>query len=234
MARVDSGWLYLDKNEAPKWCTIGQCVRITQINNGIDFVLSLIEGTRKGKDFSVWQRKSRLWVNKKDGYYKVLEHQINSIYLRFESNVAIHTTDGEEDIESDDYKETPPKPGLDPDTCTLEQAIDWAIRIEIDLLESRKVPQGWSSTITGLLERVEKREKNRNDKTKQSEELAKDPECKKIGTSESDILTNIINNSNTSPRDKMAALSRLNELDILSGKSDNGYNPIPVIIEIKD
>ena len=49
---------------------------------------------------------------------------------------------------------------------------------------------------------------------------------------EEETLYEIINSEKASARDKMAAQTRLRELDTLSGKGEGMYNPEPVIKEI--
>ena len=81
------------------------------------------------------------------------------------------------------------------------------------------------------MDKIKEREKDRRENPRQSL-LTNGTEPKK-DTTEIDLLYEIINSTAT-PKDRMAAQKRLNEIQKENGDSNTGYNPQPVLVEVPD
>lgn len=239
MALCKSGWLYFEKIEKPLWAKNGEYVHIHRKDD--DCIIAYCEMPRDGIDFQKWQGHRILARQLREGTYEVLSHSPFAVFLRFISEdtrrkfnpkeSAFNTDKTTENTQNQEQKDTPPEPELDPASCNAKDARQWLIWREYLLLKIGKVPQGWASVADAFLDRVKEREQQNR---KEAEKRAlTDGTIKAPPKSERDLLNEIISSPTTTPRDKMAAQTRLNELDAHENKnSDTNYAPEPIIKEI--
>lgn len=239
MALCKSGWLYFEKSEKPLWAKNGEYVHIHRKDD--DCIIAYCEMPRDGIDFQKWQGHRILARQLREGTYEVLSHSPFAVFLRFISEdtrrkfnpkeSAFNTDETTENTQNQEQKDIPPEPELDPASCNAKDARQWLIWREYLLLKIGKVPQGWASVADAFLDRVKEREQQNR---KEAEKRAlTDGTIKAPPKSERDLLNEIISSPTTTPRDKMAAQTRLNELDAHENKnSDTNYAPEPIIKEI--
>lgn len=240
MALCKSGWLYFEKSEMPLWAKDGEYVHFHRKDD--DCIIAYCETPRDGIDFQRWQKRRILARQLKEGTYEVLSHSPFAVFLRFISEdtrrkfnpkeSAFNTDETAENTQNPEpQKDIPPEPELDPASCNAKDARQWLIWREYLLLKIGKVPQGWASVADAFLDRVKEREQQNR---KEAEKRAlTDGTIKAPPKSERDLLNEIISSPTTTPRDKMAAQTRLNELDAHENKNSNtNYAPEPIIKEI--
>lgn len=249
MALCKSGWLYFERSEKPVWARNGEYVHIHRKDD--DCIIAYCEMPRDGIDFQKWQGHRILARQLREGTYEVLSHSPFAVFLRFISEDTRRkfnpkqpfygpgattentqqTEQTEQPSQQDSKQNIPPEPELDPSICNAKDARQWLIWREYLLLRMGKVPQGWASVADAFLDRVKEREQQNR---KEAEKYAlTDGTIKAPPKSERELLNEIITSPSTSPRDKMAAQTRLNELDAHENKnSDTNYAPEPIIKEI--
>lgn len=241
MALCKSGWLYFEKSEKPLWAKNGEYVHIHRKDD--DCIIAYCEMPRDGIDFQKWQGHRILARQLREGTYEVLSHSPFAVFLRFISDDTrrkfnpkesfYETNENAENTQQTEQPQQnlPKEPELDPASCNAKDARQWLIWREYLLLKIGKVPQGWASVADAFLDRVKEREQQNR---KEAEKRAlTDGTIKAPPKSERDLLNEIISSPTTTPRDKMAAQTRLNELDAHENKnSDTNYAPEPIIKEI--
>ena len=237
MAVCKSGWLYFDKSEMPLWAKDGQYVHLHQKDE--DWIVAYSENPRDTIDYQRWQRRRILARQMKSGTYEVLPHSPFAVFLLFVSDDTtrkhatntFNTEDTSEEKPKNDTQDTPPEPPLNPETCNAKDARQWLIWREYLLLKVGKVPQGWASVADAFLDRV--KERDQQSKKDAEKRALTDGKAKVAPKSERELLNEIISSPTTTPRDKMAAQTRLNEMDAQeSNKADGVYAPEPIIREI--
>ena len=241
MAVCKSNWLYFEKSEVPLWAKDGEWVHFHRKDD--DCIIAYCEVPRDGIDFQRWQKRRILARQLREGTYEVLPHSPFAVFLRFISEdtrrkfnpkaSTFNTAEETEKAEKQDTKQQdiPPEPELDPANCNAKDARQWLIWREYLLLKIGKVPQGWASVADAFLDRVKEREQQ--NKKEAEQHMLTDGTIRIPPKSERELLNEIISSPSTTPRDKMAAQTRLNELDAHENKSsDTNYAPEPIIKEI--
>lgn len=216
MASKRGPWLYFEKDELPAWAVDKRWTRTHKVlNTTDDWIISDWAEPRAGESYQKWDNGYRLFLTfLREGRYEVKEHGPTSVYLRFISP----DTDSTERYDKE----------FNPATATVQEARDWLIWREFKLLQKGKVPQGWANVSAAFLEKVKEREQARKSGEEQRQ-LTAGKEPPRIIKTEEETLHEIINSVNASPKDKMAAQARLNEINNKNGTADGAYNPEPVI-----
>lgn len=215
MAIKRSGWLYFDSEELPDWAKDGRWTRTHKVaNTQDDWIISDWAEAKAGESYQKWYGKRLQLSALRDGTYEVKVHGPTSVYLRYISPY----TDTTEKYDKE----------FNPATATVQEARDWLIWREFKLLQKGKVPQGWANVSAAFLQKVKEREQARKAGEEQKQ-LTTGKEPPKVIKTEEETLHEIINSVNASPKDKMAAQARLNEINNKNGTADNSYNPEPII-----
>lgn len=227
MAIGKSSWLYLSDDEIRDWMRGDDVwLRFHKVRDTrSDWILMTCEVPLKSPLYQKL-KGSRIhfdWLD--DGTYEVREHTPNSIYLAWVSKST------ERPKKNKEPEIDPAEPAFDPETATTAEARQWLIWREFKLLKNGRVPQGWASVSAAFLDKIKERDRDLRENPR-NPQLTNGVEPDK-GKSEIDLLYEIIN-SNASPKDRMAAQARLNELNNAKGDGANGYNPQPVIVEVSD
>lgn len=223
MAICKSGWLYFDKSELPAWAKDGEFVRMYRKGN--DWVIGYCENPGSGKEYQKWRKHRMSASQMRAGRYEVVYHSPFAVYLRFESE-STEKKEPEPNLDENPTGEPP----FDPATATAIDARQWLIWREFWLLKMGKVPQGWASAADAFLDRI--KERDSVNKTEADKRALTDG-SKPLPKTERELLNEIIASPTVSPRDKMQAQMRLNELDAQNGTAnDRLYNPEPIIKEI--
>lgn len=217
-------WLTLEPSEMPNWANHKSWARAWRTKDNPNDWIVMESATKASAVFyQQWEDNRIQFSFMSDGRYTVLEHGFNSIYLRYEGRV-------DDSKKSDDSFDPANEPDFNPASATAEQARQWLIWREYQLLRKGKVPQGWASVSDSFMKKIKEREQIRKDDEKVQRLTNGEVKPQPI-KSERDTLQEIINSVNASARDKMAAQSRLSELDARDGAGAS-YNPQPVIKEI--
>lgn len=228
MAVGKSGWLYFDENEIPEFAKSDVWLRFYKVRDSkSDWILMTCDVPKTGPCYQKIKRNRIRFDWLDDGTYEIRPHDPNSVYLAWISASTERKKKDGDDKPTPDITE----PAFDPETSTVAEAREWLIWREFKLLKDGRVPQGWASVSSAFLDKIKEREKDRKEHPKFAQ--LSNGTTEKKETSELDLLYEIIN-STASPKDRMAAQARLNELQRQKGEGDNGYNPQPVIMEIPD
>lgn len=215
MAVKRGNWLYFDDNELPDWAVANTWARCQKVQNTADdWVIMAWSEAKSGESYQKWYTNRLQFHFMRDGTYEVKVHGPNAVYLRY---IWPDTDKGEK------YDKE-----FNPATATVQEARDWLIWREFKLLQKGKVPQGWANVSAAFLQKVKEREQARKAGEEQKQLTAGKEPPKAIKTEE-ETLYEIINSVNASPKDKMAAQARLNEINNRNGTADGMYNPEPVI-----
>lgn len=227
MAIGKSSWLYLTDDEIRDWMRGNDVwLRFHKVRDSrSDWILMTCETPLKSPLYQKL-KGSRIhfeWLD--DGTYEVREHTPNSVYLAWVSK-STERPGKKKEPEFD-----PSEPEFDPETATVAEAREWLIWREFKLLKNGRVPQGWASVSAAFLDKIKERDKYLRDNPKHPQLTSGEEPKKEL--SEIELLYEIIN-STASPKDRMAAQARLNELNAAKGDNETGYNPQPVIVEVTD
>lgn len=214
MASKRGQWFYFDRDELPSWAQDGRWTRTHKVQGTTDdWIVTDWCTPSKGESYQKWYNNRLQLGFVREGTYEVKQHGPTSVYLRFISP----DTDFTEKYDKE----------FNPATATVQEARDWLIWREFKLLSKGKVPQGWANVSAAFLQKVKEREQARRSGEEQKQLTAgEEPPLVK---SEEETLHEIINSVNSSPKDKMAAQARLNEIHNKNGTADNSYNPEPVM-----
>lgn len=215
MATKKGQWLYLDEAELPSWAQDERWARCHKVKESADdWIIMDWTEANKGTSYQKWHGRRILFTFMREGTYEVKPHGPSSIYLRY----VWPETDNSERYDKE----------FNPATATVQEARDWLIWREFKLLSKGKVPQGWANVSAAFLEKVKEREQARKSGEEQKQ-LTAGKEPPRVVKTEEETLHEIINSVNASPKDKMAAQARLNEIHNKNGTADGAYNPEPVI-----
>lgn len=232
MAVNSKGWLYFYRGELPDWAkpdTYARFIKVKDTDN--NWIMMCCEVPRQDPKYRKWDTRRIFFSLMKEGTYEVREHSPTSIYLNYISESTARQRERTEETDTHPEEDMSNEPKIDPLSCTAEDARQWLIWREHLLLRMGKVPQGWSSVAEAFLDKIKDRETEHEIKEKTTRITNGEEPPTRIKTEE-ETLYEIINSEKASARDKMAAQTRLRELDTLSGKGDGMYNPEPVIKEI--
>lgn len=234
MAVNKKGWLYFSAKEAPDWAKADVWSRFIKVKDtDNNWILMYCETPRQDSKYKKWDSTGKriFYSFMKEGTYEVRDHSPTSIYLEYVSESTAREKDRSEQQDSEPQEDFSNEPPLDPLNCTANDARQWLIWREHTLLRFGRVPQGWSSVAEAFLDKIKDRETEKQMKEKPAKIASGEISEPKLKTEE-ETLYEIINSEKASARDKMAAQTRLKELDVLSGKGEGMYNPEPVIKEI--